>query len=84
MKNVLAKIWVPLVLVALAAAQSFGIDAGRAAGLRRLADSLIFTQVQDTSEVSDSILPDRKPSARDTIQVPDSLKYTDTLKYKYS
>ncbi len=83
MKNVLAKIWVPLVLVALAAAQSFGIDAGRAAGLRRLADSLIFTQVQDTSEVSDSILPDWKPSARDTIQVPDSLKYTDTLKYKY-
>ena len=33
MKKVLAKIWVPLLLAAIAATQSFGIDAGRAAGL---------------------------------------------------
>ena len=71
MKNVLAKIWVPLLLTALAAAQSFGIDAGRAAGLGRLADSLVLSQLQDSTMV------------RDTIHVPDSLQYTDTLRYKY-
>ena len=43
MKRFLAKIWVPALLVMLAAAQSFGIDASRAVGLRRLTDSLILT-----------------------------------------
>ena len=78
MKNVLAKIWVPMLLVVIAAAQSFGIDAGRSAGLRRLADSLAFSQLQDTTDVSDSII-----SPRDTILVPDSLKYTDPFRFKY-
>ena len=100
MKNVLAKIWVPLLLVAMAAMQSFGIDAGRAASLRRLADSLSFSQLQDTTAVfdstdfadttaiSDSIVTEDSTSvplltARDTIVVPDSLRYTDPLKHKY-
>ena len=54
MKKVLAKIWVPLLLTAIAATQSFGIDAGRAAGLGRLADSLIFNQLPDTTTLRDS------------------------------
>ena len=97
MKNVLAKIWIPLLLVAIAAVQSFGIDAGRSAGLRRLADSLILNQLQDTTAISDSILPAGNPAdssatdttdtlvihARDTIRIPDSLQYTDPFKYKY-
>ena len=87
MKNILAKIWVPLLLVAMAAAQSFGIDAGRSVGLRRLTDSLILNQLADTTAVSDSIdIPDslapQRP-ARDTIVVPDSLRYTDSLRFKY-
>ena len=55
MKKVLAKIWVPLLLAAIAATQSFGIDAGRAAGLGRLADSLIFNQLPDTTILRDSV-----------------------------
>ena len=55
MKKVLAKIWVPLLLTAIAATQSFGIDAGRAAGLGRLADSLIFNQLPDTTILRDSV-----------------------------
>ncbi len=97
MKNLLAKIWVPLMLVAFAAAQSFGIDAGRSAGLRRLADSLAFNQLQDTISIDDSVMIPEVPtdtsatdttslpklSLRDTIKVPDSLRYTDSLKFKY-
>ena len=57
MKNALAKIWVPLLLVSVAAMQSFGIDAARNAGLRRLADSLILNQLNDTTAILDSIVP---------------------------
>ena len=78
MKNALAKIWIPTLLVAIVAAQSFGIDAGRSASLRRLADSLVFSQLQDTTAVEDSILV-----PRDTIAVPDSLRLTDPFKFKY-
>ncbi len=78
MKNVLAKIWVPMLLVAIAATQSFGVDAGRSASLRRLADSLVSSQLQDTTDIKDSIL-----SPRDTIRIPDSLQFTDPLKFKY-
>lgn len=97
MKDFLAKIWVPVVLVMIAAAQSFGIDAGRMAGLRRHADSLILSQLQDSLAVSDSILPlsdsiatdstaavaDTVLNPRDTIRIPDSLQYTDPFKFKY-
>jgi hypothetical protein len=81
MKKALAKIWAPILLVGLAAMQSFGIDAGRSAGLRRLADSLIISQMPDSTTTYDSILPVLSP--RDTIKVPDSLRFTDSLKFKY-
>ena len=67
MKNVLTKIWVPLLLTIVAATQSFGLDTGKYAGLRRLADSLVFNQLHDST----------------AIVVPDSLQHTDSLKYKY-
>ena len=98
MKKVLAKIWVPLLLTAVAAAQSFGIDAGRAVSLKRLADSLVLNQLADTISLPDSIIPTdaivldslltdsvAAPviSARDTIKVPEELKETDPFKYRY-
>lgn len=98
MKRFLTKIWVPLVLVTLAGIQSFGIDASRAVGLKRLTDSLIINQLPDTTAVRDSLLqPDSTGqdqvttdstiklilSAKDTLKVPDSLKETDPFKYKY-
>ena len=98
MKHFLAKIWVPLTLVTMAGIQSFGIDASRAVGLKRLTDSLIISHLPDTTAVRDSILQEdttrQEPgisdstinlvlSAKDTIKVPDSLKETDPFKYKY-
>ena len=99
MKNLLAKIWTPLLLVTLAALQSFGIDAGRSIGLRRISDSLYVNRLKDStaidstaldSVITDSILTDTIPAdtaslltARDTIKVPDSLRYTDPFFYKY-
>ena len=82
MKKFVSRIWVPALLVMVAAAQSFGIDAGRAVGLRRLADSLVLTRMTpDTTAVSldttvaDSAVLDSIPA--DTL-APDSL-LTDTL-----
>ena len=87
MKNFLAKIWVPLLLVTVAAIQSSGIDAERYVSLRRLTDSLMLNQLQDTTSITDSVAKDTiiplVLSARDTIKVPDSLKYTDSLRYRY-
>ena len=98
MKHFLAKIWVPLALVTMAGIQSFGIDASRAVGLKRLTDSLIISHLPDTTAIRDSILQAdttrQEPgisdstinlvlSAKDTIKVPDSLKETDPFKYKY-
>lgn len=57
MKDFLSKIWVPALLVMIAAVQSFGIDTGRSAGLRRLADSLSTVQIPDTVLLPDSIAP---------------------------
>ena len=82
MKNLIAKIWVPILLVSVAAIQSFGIDAGRSASLRQLADSLELIQLPDTTHTADTILPE-VIQARDTIRIPDSLQYTDPFKYKY-
>ena len=48
MKGFWTKIWVPALLVSMAAIQSFGIDASRAVGLKRLTDSLILNQLPDT------------------------------------
>ena len=94
MKNLLVKIWVPLLLVTLAAIQSFGIDAGRAIGFKRLADSLTVNRLNDSTIVDSiadaEIVPDSLQvdttvvlTARDTIVVPDSLRETDPFFYKY-
>ena len=93
MKKVVAKIWVPMLLVLTAAVQSFGIDAHRAVRLRGLADSLALTRIEDSTDtgiaVADSLAADSLTldtlflTARDTIKVPDSLQYTDPFFYKY-
>ena len=93
MKKVVAKIWVPMLLVLTAAVQSFGIDAHRAVRLRGLADSLALTRINDSTDteiaVADSLAADSLTldtlflTARDTIKVPDSLQYTDPFFYKY-
>ena len=89
MKNLMAKIWVPALLVLVAAVQSAGIDAGRSASLRRLADSLVLVSEADSTAITDSltVLSDSlaRPAiaARDTIVIPDSLKETDPFRYKY-
>ena len=89
MKNLMAKIWVPALLVLVAAVQSAGIDAGRSASLRRLADSLVLVSEADSTAIADSFtvvsdsLAQPVIAARDTIVVPDSLKETDPFRYKY-
>jgi hypothetical protein len=49
MKKLVAKIWVPTLLVMIAAVQSFGIDAHRAVRLWGLADSLVLARLDDTT-----------------------------------
>ena len=94
MKNFMAKIWVPTLLVMLAAVQSFGIDAHRAARIFSLADTLVLTSQDDTTEVPapaidslhslDSFQTDTIIlTARDTIKVPEDLKESDPFFYKY-
>ena len=94
MRSLISKIWVPTVMVLLAAAQTFGIDAGRATRLRQLTDSLELS-VSDTLRSLDTLIksdtlamPDTliKPDtllARDTIRIPDSLKEKDPFFFKY-
>ena len=55
MKNFLAKIWVPTLLVLIAAMQSFGIDATRAMGLRKLSDSLSSAHTEDSLTASEPV-----------------------------
>ena len=75
MRRLIAKIWVPTLLVMVAAVQSFGIDAGRAAGFRMLADSLLTIREIDSSDVnfavSDSVLTE-------VIDTLDTLRKADT------
>ena len=49
MKKMVAKIWVPALLVMIAAVQSLGIDVHRAVRLWSLADSLALTRLDDTT-----------------------------------
>ena len=62
MKRLMAKIWVPTLLVLVAAVQSFGIDTARAISLRKQADSLIFNRLDDsivaTPVAVDTVLTD--------------------------
>ena len=60
MRNFLAKIWVPILLVGAAGLQTFGIDAARMSGLAATADSLhLFGQTDSSDAVAlpgDSVL----------------------------
>ena len=114
MKNLLKKIWIPTLLVSIAAIQSFGIDAARATKMAHTADSLRHATLKDSSSVVESIDSEAvstsdnilyTPSnpglaigiknlknavdsvkgltARDTVVVPDSLRYTDSIRHRY-
>ncbi len=92
MKKTLAKIWVPTLLVLVAAVQSFGIDAHRAVKIFRAADSLALNRIDDTTAVVMSAIDSLHTidslyllnmSPRDTIKIPDSLRTTDPFFYKY-
>lgn len=99
MKNFLAKIWFPTLLIGLAAVQSFGVDASRALNIPGLRDSIILSRIDDTSSAevavvdSSSATPDTLAvadtaiqdtiAARDTIRIPDSLEFKDPFFFKY-
>ena len=69
MKRLIAKIWVPALFVMMAAAQSFGIDAGRAIGLRMLSDSLLNNRLTDSSVAGMPVQDSLSGAARDSILV---------------
>lgn len=73
MKNLLSKIWIPTLLLGIAAVQSFGIDASRAGRISGMADTLGVSHVPDGIQISEA----------DTITPPDSLRYTDSIRYRY-
>ena len=94
MKDLIAKIWVPALLVLLAAVQSFGIDMQRAASHHRLTDTLDLISLDDTT-VADPIFIDSLqtdslrliPIAADslitdtlTLSAKDTIKVPDFLK----
>ena len=72
MKRLVAKIWVPALLVFLAAVQSFGIDAARAIDFRKLADSLILNRLDDSVAATDFAIDSMKASKADSLFVEDS------------
>ena len=85
MVKLIGKILIPALLVGTAAIQSFGIDAGRAVRFLQDHDSTAFSQGPDSLYISDSmdIMDTTVVSPRDTITVPDSLRETDPLKFRY-
>ena len=70
MKDFMAKIWVPALLVMIAAVQSFGIDAGRAVGLRRSADSLRLSSLDDSSALAGIAIDSSAASLPDSLVTP--------------
>ena len=58
MKNTVSKIWIPALLVLVAAIQSFGIDATRAVGIRRMTDTTVLNPVVRDSVIMDSVIVD--------------------------
>ena len=70
MKDFMAKIWVPALLVMIAAVQSFGIDAGRAVGLRRSADSLRLSSLDDSSALAGIAIDSSAASTPDSLVTP--------------
>ena len=82
MKGLIAKIWVPALFVMVAAVQSFGIDAGRAIGLRHLSDSLILSRTDDSS-AADMIISDSSLSViKDSILINGSIPADDSILLK--
>ena len=87
MKNLLAKIWIPALLVTLAGLQTFGIDIRRAVSYKEAADTLVHTSAEpDTTnnfiqsdtllQPADSILPitdSLRPAGDSLLQIIDSL-----------
>ena len=75
MKRFLSKIWVPAVLISVAAVQSFGIDLGRALSLKRNVDTVAVDVVSDSfslNRIDTSALDSISPLKLDTLA-------TDTL-----
>ena len=77
MKRLIAKIWVPTLLVLMAAVQSFGIDAARAISFRKTADSLILTRLDDTVAAADIAIDSLHTVLTDSL--PADTLLTDTL-----
>ena len=96
MKKLVAKIWVPAVLVMLAAVQSFGIDIHRSGKLFGFADTLVLNRLDDTTAVDtaaiDSLLPHTDSLMADSLGIDtlaldtliltarDTIKVPDSLK----
>ena len=78
MKKSVAKIWVPTLLVLLAAVQSFGIDAHRAVRLWGLTDSLVLTRLDDTA-ATEAILTDSLDLIADSTDISADTAGIDTL-----
>lgn len=81
MRKIVSRIWVPTLLVMVAALQSFGIDAGRSVGLRRLADSLMLTLQSDSSFLTEQPADSTVPAFADTLAADSLLRdslYNDT------
>lgn len=114
MKNLLSKIWIPALLIGIAAIQSFGIDAVRTVRLAAVADSLKQARGTDSSIIKESVDTEAMKASdsvvfihtnpgiaavigsisskvdsikaltpRDTIIPPDSLRLTDSIRYRY-
>lgn len=79
MKGWLTKIWVPGLMVLLAAAQSFGIDAGRAVGLKRLSDSLSIGRSDDSSALAMPVSDSLAPVQIDSLIVPADTSVKDSI-----
>ena len=73
MKRFMAKIWVPTLLVLVAAAQSFGIDAARTIEFRKLADSLILNRLDDTVVTTDFAIDSMMAFIADSLTAADSV-----------
>ncbi|MBO5418544.1 MAG: putative porin [Bacteroidales bacterium] len=79
MKDFLGKIWLPLLIVAIAAVQSFGIEAGRLARLRHSADSIQINRMEDSSFMipADTMVSPDSSFIYDSTKT-DSLSFADT------
>ena len=97
MKNFLAKIWFPTLLVTVAAFQSFGIDASRALNIAGFRDTLTLSRIEDTSAAvavadssalpdtlaqNDTIAPLDTIVPKDTIAPRDTIRIPDSLEFK--